>query len=125
MPSVFDKLQRYWWSSVDAEGLDIPLTAVNQTNALGECPIHVAAWKGEPEDIAWLLAHGAEINQAGDFEMTPLHYAHMGGKPDNVSILIERGANRFARCDRGMLPNQGRGSGSGVQRPVVDPDKLP
>lgn len=123
MPSVFDRLQRYWWSSVDAEGLDIPLTAVNQTNALGECPIHVAAWKGEPEDIAWLLDHGAEINQAGDFEMTPLHYAHMGGKPDNVSILIERGANRFARCERGMLPDQGRGNG--VQRPVVDPNKLP
>lgn len=110
MPSVFESLQPYWWSSVDEAGRDIPLTAVHQENALGERPIHIAAWKGEPQDIAWLLDQGAQINQTADFGMTPLHYAWMGGKPDNVALLIERGADRFARCDRGLLAHEGRGS---------------
>lgn len=112
MPSVYERLQPHWWSSVDEEGLDIPLTAVDQENALGERPIHIAAWKGEPQDIAWLLDQGAQINQPGEFDMTPLHYAYMGRKPDNVAMLIERGADRFARCDRGLLAHEGRGHGA-------------
>jgi len=103
---VLGKLQQHWWAAVDEQGRDIPLTTVDQENVVGERPIHIAAWKGDPEDIAWLLDNGAEINQTGDYEMTPLHYAYMGAKLDNVAILVERGSNRFARCDRGMLPNE-------------------
>lgn len=106
--TVLSKLQRHWWPEVDESGHDVPLVSVNQRNVFGERPIHVAAWKGDPEDISWLLENGAEINQLGEFQMTPLHYAYMRGKLDNVEILIERGANRFARCDRGLLPNETR-----------------
>ena len=79
MPSVFDRLQRYWWSSVDAEGLDIHLTAVDQTNALGECPIHVAAWKGEGLSVGFTngcfdILHAGHIgllNAAPDAALAP------------------------------------------------------
>ena len=93
---------------MDEDGLDIPLSDVNQVNVLGESPIHIAAWKGDPEDILWLLDNGAEINQRGEFGMTPLHYAYMSGKTENISILLDAGADPNLRCDRGLLPSEGR-----------------
>ncbi len=123
MPSVFESLQPYWWCSVDEAGRDIPLTAVDQENALGERPIHIAAWEGEPQDIAWLLDEGAQINQRGEFGMTPLHYAWMGGKPDSVAQLLGRGANRLARCDCGLMAHEGRGHGA--PPPIAARGELP
>jgi uncharacterized protein len=108
MSVILNKLEQYWWNIVDDDGLDIPLTDVNQTNVLGECPIHIASWKGDPEDIRWLLDNGADINQRGDFGMTPLHYAYMGGKEKNIQTLLNAGADPQARCDRGLLPHEGR-----------------
>ncbi|MNY07373.1 Ankyrin repeats (3 copies) [compost metagenome] len=101
---VFDKLRQYWWASVDDEGYDIPLTQVDQMNAIGERPIHIAAWKGDVEDVVWLLQNGADVNQRGDFLMTPLHYAYMGKKNENVKVLLKFGADELARCDRGLFP---------------------
>jgi len=108
MLDALKNLQQYWWSATDDLGDPIPLTEVNQLNLLGEAPIHIAAWKGSAEDIHWLLVHGANIHQRGDFEMTPLHYAYMGGKPENIEALLAAGADSTLRCDRGLLPNEGR-----------------
>jgi ankyrin repeat protein len=105
---VLEKLQQYWWCLMDEDCLDIPLTDVNQLNALGESPIHIAAWKGDKEDILWLLDNGANINQRGEYGMTPLHYAYMGGKKENIEALLNIGADSTIRCDRGLLPNESR-----------------
>jgi ankyrin repeat protein len=107
MSVVFEKLSEYWCSQTDDDCLDIPLTEVNQLNALGEQPIHIAAWKCGPEEILWLLDHGADINSIGDFGMTPLHYAYMAKKIDNVKILLKAGADSTIRCERGLLPGEG------------------
>ena len=108
MLEVLERLREHWWCQTDEDGHDIPLTQVNQLNAVGEAPIHIAARKGSAEDIRWLVANGADINQRGDFEMTPLHYAYMGGKRENIEALLAAGADPTLRCDRGLLPNEGR-----------------
>lgn len=108
---VLEKLRQHWWAELDEDGCEIPLTDVNQMNVIGEYPIHIAAWKGDPEDVLWLLENGANINQLGDFSMTPLHYAYMAKNHRVIEVLISSGANRFARCDRGLLPHESRSKG--------------
>ena len=93
---------------VDENGVDIPLTDVNQLNAFDESPVHIAAWRGTPEDILWLLENGANINQRGDFGMSPLHYAYIGKNQKNIETLLKAGADRNAKCDLGLLPHEGR-----------------
>jgi ankyrin repeat protein len=105
---VLCRLREFWWCQTDEMGHDIPLTGIDQLNAVGEAPIHIAARNGSAADIECLLASGADINQRGDFEMTPLHYAHMGGKPENILALLNAGADASLRCDRGLLPQDGR-----------------
>lgn len=111
MSLVLKKLQEHWWCLLDDDGKDIPLREVNQVNALGESPIHIAAWKGDVNDILWLLSNGADINQRGEFGMTPLHYAYMGGMKANIAALINAGADQNIRCDDGLLPHEGRPAG--------------
>lgn len=108
MLNVFERLQQHWWSLMDEEGHDIPLTSVQQKNALDESPIHIAAWKGTPEDIEWLVTHGANINERGEFGMSPLHYAYMSGKAENIRAVLSAGADTSLRCDRGLLADEGR-----------------
>ncbi|MRD46060.1 ankyrin repeat domain-containing protein [Caenimonas koreensis] len=108
MLEVLERLREYWWCQTDEMGYDIPLTDVNQLNALGEAPIHIAARSGSAEDIRSLLENGADISRRGDFEMTPLHYAYMGGKRENIEALLAAGADPTLRCDRGFLPHEGR-----------------
>ena len=106
MLNTLEKLKKYWWAVVDEDGRDVSLEGVNQNNALGESPIHIAAWKGDPSDIQWLFDQGAQLNERGDFDMTPLHYAYMGAKEDNIKLLLKLGADPSTRCDRGFMPHE-------------------
>jgi ankyrin repeat protein len=108
MSLILERLRQYWWCLMDEDGLDIPLSDVNQVNVLGESPIHIAAWKGGAEDVQWLLNNGADVNQRGEFGMTPLHYAYMGGNRENIEILLNAGGDPSLRCDHGLLPHEGR-----------------
>jgi ankyrin repeat protein len=108
MLNFLEDLQQFWLGLVDDDGIDIPLTRIDQLNALGEGPIHVAAWKAPPEHLAWLIENGANINQRGEYGMTPLHYAYMGARQENIAFLLRAGADSTLRCDRGLLPSEGR-----------------
>ena len=108
MLEVLERLREHWWCQIDDLGHDIPLTQVNQLNALGEAPIHIASRNGSADDIRALLTNGADINQRGDFGMTPLHYAYMGGQQANIEALLSAGVDPTLRCDRGLLPQDGR-----------------
>jgi Ankyrin repeats (many copies) len=108
VPATLLRLREHWWCALDDIGHHVPLVAVNQVNALGEAPIHIAAWKGSPADVTWLIENGADISRRGDFGMTPLHYAYMGQQQENTKVLLEAGADPEARCDRGLRPADGR-----------------
>jgi uncharacterized protein len=106
MLSTMQKLQEHWWPLTDDEGREIPLNQIDQKNIFGESPIHIAAWKGDAEDIEWLVKNGADLNDRGEFQMTPLHYAYMGKNRKNIEELINLGADQSARCDRGLMPHE-------------------
>ena len=59
------------------------------------CPLPLvqAAWGGHREAVDFLLARGADINEAGNFDKTPLMMASFSGNTDTVRLLLERGAD--------------------------------
>ena len=67
---------------------------VNARDAMGSTPLLEASWSGDPNIVAFLLAHGAGVNirhaQAGS---TPLQYAVLTGRPAIVKLLLSSGAN--------------------------------
>src|ERR1700755_1332908 len=99
MSIVFQRLSQYWWSPVDENGHDIPLTDGNQLNVFGDTPLHIAAQQLGPEDLRWLIEQGAGVNKKGEYGLTPLHHAYMGGKTENIDLLISFGADQTARCE--------------------------
>ena len=69
-------------------------------------PLIWAAVCNHPETVAWLLDHGANINQKGTFGglthgqgVTALHMAAQYGHLPVVKLLIERGADRSIKDD--------------------------
>nr|WP_320048925.1 ankyrin repeat domain-containing protein [uncultured Desulfuromonas sp.] len=102
--SVLEALCDHWDMVMADNTLDIPLEYVEQLNAHGEAPIHIAAWKGSVTEVEWLLENGSHVNHRVVCELTPLHYAYMGGKAKNIQALLEAGADPTARTRLGLLP---------------------
>ncbi len=67
---------------------------VNSPNC-SRCPLPLvdAAWGGNREAVEFLLARGADINEAGNFDKTPLMMASFYGNTEIVRLLLERGAD--------------------------------
>jgi len=69
-------------------------------------PLIWAAACNRTEAAAWLLDHGANVNQKGTFGglthgqgVTALHMAAQYGHMPMVKLLVERGADRFVKDD--------------------------
>ncbi len=69
-------------------------------------PLIWAAVCNHPETVAWLLDHGANINQKATFGgpthgqgITALHMAAQNGHLAMVKLLVERGADRYLKDD--------------------------
>ncbi len=69
-------------------------------------PLIWAAVCNRPETVAWLLDHGADINQKATFGglthgqgITALHLAAQYGQMPVVRLLVERGADRSVKDD--------------------------
>jgi len=73
--------------------LGLQLKHANQPGAVDDTPLHIAARKGEAEDVAILVANGADVNQKGDIGNTPLHQAAMRGHVSVIKQLLSLGAN--------------------------------
>src|SRR6185295_2007475 len=66
---------------------------VDKLNALGFSELHVAARKGDVQQVHQLLTEGADVNvRQGKFLGTPLQYAAQLGHGEVVAILIEHSA---------------------------------
>ena len=69
-----------WWSSVaDLEkSFAADPQLVHRKHHWGKTPLHVAAERGDPEIVAWLLDHGADVNVRAELGSTPLIDACQG-----------------------------------------------
>ena len=87
-----DVLRRYIEGELP-EFAGILLENVNQAGNTGDRPLHVATIRGNLDEIAALIAGGAEINAPGDLGNTPLHDAAAQGHLEAVKLLLENGAS--------------------------------
>jgi ankyrin repeat protein len=72
----------------------------------GETPLFAAAEFHRHEVMRWLLAHGADINNAGTDNAghTLLHFAAMTGDRESAMLLLDNGANVNAKDNEGDTP---------------------
>lgn len=84
--------------------LGIEIVDVNQPGAVDDTLLHIAALKGEREDVRTLLAHGADVNAVGDIGNTPLHGAAGNGHAAVVELLLKHGADPSIKNEFGETP---------------------
>jgi ankyrin repeat protein len=77
--------------------LGIEVLDVNQSGALDDTLLHIAAQTGATDDIRTLISCGARVDAIGDLGNTPLHQAAMMGQTDSVATLLELGARADLR----------------------------
>src|SRR6185295_18502140 len=67
-------------------------------------PLHFAAQGGHATIAAILVAHGAEVDLAGERGQTPLHVAARLGRREMVEALVAAGAKVNSRNRTGRTP---------------------
>ncbi|KAJ4416853.1 hypothetical protein N0V82_006492 [Gnomoniopsis sp. IMI 355080] len=70
---------------------------VNQPNAFGRTPLHVAALRGDADAVLALLDAGAARDARGNHGKHALHYACKAGSIEVVDALVARGASLQVR----------------------------
>lgn len=74
----------------------------------GFAPLHLAAYFGQPDAVAFLLDRGADIEVRSTNTLlpgvTPLHSAAAGGHTDVALLLLDRGANPHVAQPGGWTP---------------------
>lgn len=71
----------------------------------GRTPLMDLLYYKRPDNVRWLLDHGARINAKDKDGKTALHYAVIhGSRPQIVQCLVDHGANRTAKDKLGRTP---------------------
>lgn len=82
----------------------VELVDVNQIGNFGDAPLHLAASRGELQELEILIRNGADLNLPGEHEFTALHLAILRGHVEVVRFLIEAGADFTVCNDDGRTP---------------------
>ncbi|KAI9331657.1 ankyrin repeat-containing domain protein [Zopfochytrium polystomum] len=81
--------------------------AVKTADENGRTALHVAAGKGHPELVSWLLGlPGVSVGAltGGESKGTPLHVAAAAGHAEVVRVLLRAGADKDAKAEGGATP---------------------
>lgn len=84
-----EALQRY----LDTIGPETDMLVASRNTESSETPLHVAASRGKPHAVTWLLERGADIDAQDLWGGTPLLRAAQYGCEDVVKLLLDRGAS--------------------------------
>lgn len=96
----FEEILSGYDDNPDARGLEGP----DARNGDGDMLLHLAAFRGDEDDVRDLVALGSTVNARGEFGMTALHYAAVAGHGDVIEALLVLGADRMAPDDFGQTP---------------------
>lgn len=88
------------------ELLEADPSAATAGSGDGFTPLHFAAFFGQTDAVAFLIARGAEVDARGTGWMvgTPLHAAASGRHLEAARRLLEAGADPDARQSQGFTP---------------------
>jgi uncharacterized protein len=79
-----------------------PPTSVNSINQYGDHPLDTAAVRGALDEIALLLANGADVRAKGEHNYSALHSAVEQGHIEAVKYLVKFGADMSSINDDGL-----------------------
>jgi ankyrin repeat protein len=106
LAAALGHLQRHGRAAYDiAEALLDRGVPVDGQGRGERAPLQAFAHQGDHRTVAWLLAHGAEVNARAHGGRTAAHFAaerNIG--PKTLSLLVENGADLSARDDDGLTP---------------------
>lgn len=76
-----------------AEMLAADPEVIRLRNSIGETAMHYLAVENCPQEVAWLIARGAEVDTQNQFQQTPLMEVAALGMLNMCRILVSRGAD--------------------------------
>lgn len=77
---------------------------VNTVSLFGDYPIHIAATRGNINEILSLVSAGANVNVKGEHGYTPLHDAVEQGHIESVKLLLKLGSDKELKNEDGDTP---------------------
>jgi ankyrin repeat protein len=84
------------------EFVEMRITSIEEIGRFGDRPLHVACIRGLMEEIAALVAAGADVNAPGENGNTPLHEAVGQASEPVVKYLLQHGAAHSQKNDDGQ-----------------------
>jgi quinoprotein dehydrogenase-associated probable ABC transporter substrate-binding protein len=78
--------------------------SVEAPDLQGETPLHHALIQGSPTMVAFLIAHGADVNHRDRDGWTPLMHAAYTDDADDVRVLAKHGADPNAVSRQNLTP---------------------
>lgn len=97
---TFEEIRSLYEDNVEAAQLEGPASRLSDDDTL----LHLAAFRGDEDDVRDLIALGAAVNARGDLGMTALHNAAGAGHAAVVERLLALGADRSLPDEFGQTP---------------------